>query len=86
LAVLGHESGSSLEALQALVGEPIECVRIVPGFDAWIIEQGRILGVPHNRWSLVGPIVITRTDAEVRTHSLDDLDVHRLRELIRRCP
>jgi hypothetical protein len=83
LTLLQDEEGT-LPLLQSLVGGLIECVRIGHGFDAWINEEGRLLGLSSNRWNLVGPVVVCRSDDEGRTLPLDDLDVHRLRGLLAR--
>lgn len=84
LTVVCDVDGSSLTPLQALVGGLIECVSLTKDHDMWIHEEGRLLGLCPNRAGLVGPIVVTRNDDEGNTRSLDEIDVQRLRPLLRR--
>lgn len=68
--------------LQALVGGLIECVSLSPIYDLWVNEEGLLLGLARNRGHLCGPIVVTRTNDAGETVDLDDLDIHRLKELL----
>lgn len=79
--VLVEEDGT-LPILQALVGGIVDCVSLQPDFDMWVHDEGRLLGLQPNRFNLCGNIVVTRSDDEGNTRSLDDLDVHRLKRLL----
>lgn len=43
------ETSNDLEALQALVGGLLECVPMQAGYDLWLNESARMLGLPRNR-------------------------------------
>ena len=81
-----EDDEGTLPILQGLVGGLVDCVSLAPDFDLWCHDSGLLLGLQRNRFRLAGNVVVTRSDEEGRTKSLDDLDVHRLRALLSRVP
>lgn len=69
----------TLDGLQELVGGYIECIRLKPGVDLWINDEGRINGMPPNRWvsgtAIHGVMVLARSTDEGSTVSVTDEDV-----------
>lgn len=43
------ETSNDLESLQALVGGLLECVPMQQGYDLWVNEEARLMGLPKNR-------------------------------------
>lgn len=62
------EIPSTLEALQKVVGGYIEAVQVGPfqrmGLHLYVNEEGLLLGLPFNRFNLVGPILVSKMNAE----------------------
>lgn len=67
--------------LQKLVGGYIEAVPLAPNVDAFCNEEGRILGLPRNRWIdsvqqyVCGPIVVSRHNEEGEATDLTAEDI-----------
>ena len=44
-----REVEKSTASMQALVGGYFDCVRVLGGYDCWIHDEGRLIGLPPNR-------------------------------------
>jgi hypothetical protein len=69
----------SLESLQKEVGGYIDVVRLDAEVDAFVNDEGLLVGLPYNRkvgqHHLVGPIVILSHDGEGESKGLTDAQV-----------
>lgn len=77
----------SLEAMQFLVGGPIEVIR-VGDLDVWFNEEGLLMNLPYNRrvagHDIVGTIFIATSNREGDTLGLSDVQTkHAIRMLSR---
>lgn len=86
-----REIDGSLESFQKIVGGYIEAVRRVglpQGMDLFVNEEGRLHGMPFNRYvagfDLLGPIVIAASDDEGETTSLSDDQIDFAIDLLKR--
>lgn len=92
-ALVTHDNGSSLTALQTLVDGYVDCVTADPdalGFaaDVWVNDEGlyrkdfaiNLVGSFITGRQLVGPIVIALSDADGETTGLTSAHIEQLRK------
>ncbi len=72
-----REIENSLEGMQAVVGGYIESVTLSDTLVAICNEEGRLIGLPTNRFGFVGTFFITRSDGgeDFTNLTADDLKV-----------